>query len=148
MKITHLPQGADLLERGVRYRVWARHSLRVEVEIFTREGALRRVVALATDASGYFSGIDDEGRAGDLYKFKLDGGQSYPDPASRWQPLGVHGFSQVIDPAHFRWTDEAWKPARVARSGHLRAARRHLHAGGDVSRRDRQRLAVPRRDSA
>ena len=40
--------------------------------------------------------------------YRLDRGPSYPDPASRFQPEGVHGPSEVIDPLAFRWSDETW----------------------------------------
>ncbi len=40
--------------------------------------------------------------------YRLDRGQSYPDPASRFQPEGVHGPSEVIDPLAFQWTDDTW----------------------------------------
>ena len=44
-----------------------------------------------------------------MYKFKLDDDEYlYPDPESRFQPDGPHGYSQVIDPASFAWTDGAW----------------------------------------
>ncbi len=39
----------------------------------------------------------------------MDGGQRFPDPVSRFQPEGVHGESQVIDPNSFPWTDQNWK---------------------------------------
>jgi maltooligosyltrehalose trehalohydrolase len=45
---------------------------------------------------------------GTLYKFRLDGGGTFPDPASRCQPQGPHGPSQVVDPAAFAWTDRDW----------------------------------------
>jgi maltooligosyltrehalose trehalohydrolase len=38
-----------------------------------------------------------------------------PDPVSRWQPEGVHGPSRVVDPAAFRWTDDAWKGVGLER---------------------------------
>ncbi len=51
-----------------------------------------------------------EAAAGTLYRFRLDGEKPlYPDPASRFQPRGPHGPSQVIDPNSFRWSDAAWK---------------------------------------
>ena len=43
-----------------------------------------------------------------LYRFRLDGENSYPDPASRFQPEGPHGPSQIVDPAAFGWTDRDW----------------------------------------
>jgi maltooligosyltrehalose trehalohydrolase len=47
---------------------------------------------------------------GSLYRFRLDGSsQLFPDPASRFQPDGPHGPSQVVDSNSFRWTDSAWR---------------------------------------
>jgi maltooligosyltrehalose trehalohydrolase len=48
------------------------------------------------------------------YGFRLDGGDPLPDPRSRWQPHGVHGLSRVVDHAAFPWTDDGWRPPRVA----------------------------------
>ncbi|WP_449397176.1 alpha-amylase family glycosyl hydrolase [Devosia riboflavina] len=53
--------------------------------------------------------IDVEGvGAGTLYKYVLPDGTAIPDPTSRHQPEGVHGFSEVIDPRSFHWTDRDW----------------------------------------
>jgi maltooligosyltrehalose trehalohydrolase len=51
--------------------------------------------------------IQDIG-AGARYRYRLDGGDACPDPASRFQPDGVHGSSEVVDPAAFAWTDQNW----------------------------------------
>jgi maltooligosyltrehalose trehalohydrolase len=51
--------------------------------------------------------------AGQRYSYALGGGDPRPDPASRFQPEGVHGPSEVIDPA-FHWTDTGW-PGPVQR---------------------------------
>ncbi|MBV8781109.1 MAG: malto-oligosyltrehalose trehalohydrolase, partial [Phycisphaerae bacterium] len=49
-------------------------------------------------------------RAGTRYRFRLGGtGNPLPDPASRCQPDGVHGSSEVIDPNKFKWTDQGWR---------------------------------------
>jgi maltooligosyltrehalose trehalohydrolase len=46
------------------------------------------------------------------YRFRLDGeGALYPDPASRFQPEGPHGPSQIVDPSRFAWSDRAWRGA-------------------------------------
>lgn len=60
-------------------------------------------VELQREESGYFSGSVIAG-AGARYRFRI-GDQLFPDPASRFQPEGPHGPSQVIDPA-FNWS--AW----------------------------------------
>ncbi|MGH9447186.1 MAG: malto-oligosyltrehalose trehalohydrolase, partial [Terriglobia bacterium] len=44
-----------------------------------------------------------------LYRYVLDGHKERPDPASRFQPQGVHGPSQIVDFHTFRWTDSNWK---------------------------------------
>ncbi len=62
------------------------------------------------DAAGYFRAVVDGIEPGTRYLYRLDGGgDPRPDPASRFQPDGVHAPSQVIDPSKFEWTDQAWK---------------------------------------
>jgi maltooligosyltrehalose trehalohydrolase len=41
--------------------------------------------------------------------YRLDGGEPRPDPAARFQPAGVHGPSQVVDPGAYDWSDKAWR---------------------------------------
>ena len=99
-----LPAGAEVVPgRGAHFRVWAPIRKRVEVAV---EGG--PTVPLAAEAGGYFSGLVEGIAAGARYKYKLDGGDSFPDLASRFQPEGPHGPSQVIDPTAFRWTDQRW----------------------------------------
>ena len=102
-----LPQGAELVGEGVRYRVWAMEAGSVEAVVWA--GDEPRILPLALDASGYYHGVDHLGKAGDLYKFRLNGTDEFPDPASRYQPEGVHGRSQVIDPRQFRWKSMDWR---------------------------------------
>jgi maltooligosyltrehalose trehalohydrolase len=103
-----LPQGAELALDGVRYRVWAPQRERVAVEIHDGAGHVLRTVRLCATSGGFHEGNDARGMAGDLYKYRLAENTSFPCPASRWQPLGVDGPSQVIDPTQFRWTDQTW----------------------------------------
>jgi maltooligosyltrehalose trehalohydrolase len=63
---------------------------------------------LQAESGGYFSAHVPGARVGMLYKFKLSDG-SFPDPASRFQPEGPHGPSQIIDPGQFKWTDHNWR---------------------------------------
>jgi maltooligosyltrehalose trehalohydrolase len=73
-------------------------------------GAEPAVVALAPEGTGYFSGLVAEASAGTLYRYRLDGEAALsPDPASRFQPHGPHGPSQVIDPGAFPWHDQDWR---------------------------------------
>jgi maltooligosyltrehalose trehalohydrolase len=101
-----LAVGAELHPSGgVHFRVWAPRRRSVEVVL---DGG-GRPVGLDRDGDGYFAGIVRTATAGTLYRYRLDGGEAWPDPASRFQPEGPHGPSQVVDPARFAWTDGAWK---------------------------------------
>lgn len=109
-----LPIGAELApDGGVHFRVWAPRAARVDVVLEgglsggSREGSL--TTPLVPEGDGYFSGHVRAAGAGTLYRYRLDGGvELYPDPASRFQPRGPHGASQVIDPKAFRWSDQRW----------------------------------------
>jgi maltooligosyltrehalose trehalohydrolase len=98
-----LPIGAEILDDGVHFRVWAPKRKRVDVRIGGRDHPLTR------EATGHFSGLVAGAKAGTLYKIVLDGGDAFPDPASRFQPHGPHEESEVIDPSGFGWTDVAWR---------------------------------------
>ena len=87
--------GAEEVEGGVHFRVWAPDREQVAVVIDGRDIPLER------ERDGYFSGLVPGAGAGTLYKFRL-GDDTYPDPASRFQPQGPHGPSEVIDPS-FPW---------------------------------------------
>ena len=69
-----------------------------------------RATPLACEGNGYFSGCLPFAALGGRYVYRLDGGDHVlPDPASRFQPDGPHGPSQVVDPGAFRWTDRGWR---------------------------------------
>ena len=99
-----LPIGAEPSPDGrVRVRVWAPEHTRVSVVMDGRTEALER------EPQGYFSGIV-AGRAGSRYGFLLgDDPKPYPDPASRFQPDGPHGLSEVVDPDAYQWQDGGWR---------------------------------------
>jgi maltooligosyltrehalose trehalohydrolase len=105
--------GANILPQGgTNFCVWAprRHSVEVVIEGGAEQGSNGMIFELAPDDQGYFSGIIRSVGDGALYRYRLDGGASlYPDPASRYQPEGPHGPSQVIDPKRFKWTDHDWR---------------------------------------
>jgi maltooligosyltrehalose trehalohydrolase len=100
-----LPVGGELRPDGVHFRVWAPLRRRVEVVLESDAGGL---TSLEREPGGYFSGLAPGLSAGARYRFRLDGGDAFPDPASRSQPDGPHGASEVVDPARFRWTDAGW----------------------------------------
>jgi maltooligosyltrehalose trehalohydrolase len=96
------PIGAEpRADNRTDFRVWAPQRRRVEVVV---EGGS---FDLAPEG-GYFSGTLPVG-VGTRYHFRLDGEETlYPDPASRFQPEGPHGPSEVIDSSTFAWTDANW----------------------------------------
>src|SRR5215475_14569376 len=104
--------GANISLQGeTHFRVWAprRQAVEVVIEGGAERGSDNRTFELAPESQGYFSGLVRSVGAGALYRFRLDGGDRLcPDPASRYQPEGPHGPSQVVDPKSFGWTDHDW----------------------------------------
>jgi maltooligosyltrehalose trehalohydrolase len=91
--------------------VWApAHKI---VELVLPSGAVAKSVAMERDSNGYFRAVVDKLDGAGRYSYRLDQGETRPDPASRFQPDGVHAASQVVDPAAFRWTDQAWKGVAI-----------------------------------
>jgi maltooligosyltrehalose trehalohydrolase len=89
--------------------VWAPRRRSVEVEVFSDNGAGPARSALEPEDDGYFSAALTGISAGQRYGFRLDGdARLLPDPASRFQPDGPAGPSQVVDPARFAWSDVGW----------------------------------------
>jgi maltooligosyltrehalose trehalohydrolase len=98
------PIGAEPRAEGsAHFRVWAPRRRTVEVLIGDTASPLSR------EPDGHHSGLVAGAPPGTLYRYRLDGGDAFPDPASRFQPEGPHGPSQVVDPSRFAWTDTEWK---------------------------------------
>jgi maltooligosyltrehalose trehalohydrolase len=102
--------GATALADGAtRFAVWA--PLATGVEVVLDDGA--RTAPLAPTTSGYHEGRVEGVGPGDRYRYRLhlpDGASlDRSDPASRWQPDGLHGPSAVDDEA-FPWRDAGWRP--------------------------------------
>ena len=96
---------------GVRFRVWAPTRARVDVLIESAGGVVAHALTSAVD--GMFAGFVAGVAAGSRYRYRLDGDGMYPDPASRFQPEGVHGPSEVVDAGRFEWSDAAWPGVRL-----------------------------------
>jgi malto-oligosyltrehalose trehalohydrolase len=102
-----MPFGAELTATGeVRFRLWAPAARRVEVLL-----ADEPVQALGMEAlpGGWFALTTGAARTGSLYRLRIDGQHEVADPASRWNPHGVHGPSAVLDPSAYAWDDEGWQ---------------------------------------
>ena len=101
--------GACVTGAGVRFRVWAPSAASAGVVLVGRDDAL----PMTRDESGYYVAEAPGVEAGQRYWYELDGVRRLPDPASRFQPEGVHGPSEVVDYRRYAWNDARWTPPRL-----------------------------------
>ena len=129
--------GASLAGSGVEFRVWAPNAKRVRVQLRHQNsenpqpGApppqheQTRLASGTPEAvphvhlyemerteDGYFV-LQASAKAGNRYFYIVDDKQPVPDPVSRFLPEGVHGPTEIIDPNHFKWTDQNWHGLRL-----------------------------------
>lgn len=102
---------------GFRFLVWAPADSTVDLVLDAPadDGShARRQIPMAAADDGtwtcHVAGI----HAGARYGYLLDGEGPFPDPASRWQPDGVHGLSALVDPSQFAWSDGGWTGVPLA----------------------------------
>lgn len=98
--------GAAMEDAGVGFRLWAPDAGKITLHL--EDGAGSRQVAMERQEQGWYRCVDSEAAAGSRYRFQLDDGMLVPDPASRFQPDGVHGPSLVTDPLAWKWRDADW----------------------------------------
>ena len=99
--------GASIVEEEVvRFKVWA--PLKKSVSVLFPSRRTGEKLVLQQDRWGYFEGSEESVSGAERYLYLLDGERALPDPASRFQPDGVHGPSLVVDPDSFPWEDDAW----------------------------------------
>jgi maltooligosyltrehalose trehalohydrolase len=102
-----LPVGADVQPGpATHFRIWAPKPADIELVVYGETGP--QPFALEPEGGGYFSALVPGVGAGALYRYRVDG-EEVADPASRAQPDGPFGPSQVIDPSAYRWTDVGWR---------------------------------------
>jgi maltooligosyltrehalose trehalohydrolase len=124
--------GATPADRGYRFTVWAPEAATVQLQI-RRNGrpsadvyelsavSRRRAAGSRPEVerlepaagcpepeAGCWELVVPDAQAGDRYAYSLDGRNPLPDPASRSQPDGVHGWSEIVDPRTFAWSDQGW----------------------------------------
>jgi maltooligosyltrehalose trehalohydrolase len=87
-----------------RFLVWAPLVKSLELKVFDPQ---ERVLSMQPRDRGYFELTVADVEPGSRYVYRIDGERYRPDPASRFQPDGVHEASAVVDP-HFDWTDGDW----------------------------------------
>ncbi len=109
MTARRLPIGTETVDGGTSVRVWAPGHASVWLVVEgARDDDGAAEVQLAPEGDGHWSGVADGVGAGARYRLRVDDGAPLPDPASRFQPEGPHGPSEVIDPSTFDWSDQAW----------------------------------------
>ena len=97
--------GADYRGSGqCEFTVWAPFLEEVAVQIVSPE---KRLLPMQKE-EGYWKLTATDVEPGTLYFYKLEGTTDRPDPASKFQPQGVHGPSHVVDPGAFTWHDAEW----------------------------------------
>lgn len=107
--VRNLPVGAEFQPNGfVHFRVWAPRPKKVSLVLENYpDTSQSSEVVMTAETHGYYTCLV-KAAPGAHYRFKLDDEGLFPDPASRFQPEGPHGPSQIVDP-HFAWTDTQWR---------------------------------------
>ncbi|MDH7479236.1 MAG: alpha-amylase family glycosyl hydrolase, partial [Syntrophomonadaceae bacterium] len=111
--------GVDIIDRNqqkISFRVFAFDKKGVNLIMRVRENRestserFKEFVLPMTREHPHVYSLTVGGLGLDLqYKFQLPGEGEFPDPYSNYQPVDVHGFSQVIDHAAYIWNDTGWK---------------------------------------
>ena len=85
------------------FRVWAPSATHVRLQIVGGgQSEMRR------EPDGSWS-LEAAAQAGDRYFYLVDDHKAVPDPVSRFLPEGVHGPTEIVDPAAFEWTGANWR---------------------------------------
>jgi maltooligosyltrehalose trehalohydrolase len=100
------PGATRLAGGGWQFLVWAPKAERVDLCLAS---APAKAIALHPEDHGYFRVLLEDVEADAKYVYRLDGRIDRPDPASRFQPAGIHGPSQVADLSAFPWSDSGWR---------------------------------------
>jgi maltooligosyltrehalose trehalohydrolase len=98
--------GATVTPDGVQFAVWAPNAGQVALRL--EQDGQTEDCPLQASGDGVHRLLVPGTGAGARYGYLLDGRGPFPDPRSRFQPDGVHGLSQVVDPTSFQWTDRDW----------------------------------------
>jgi maltooligosyltrehalose trehalohydrolase len=101
-----LSYGATLRGEEAEFRVWAPVPKEITLRL-TREGAGPQNIPMRRDGDDFVAIAT--AAAGNRYAYLLDGRPPIPDPVSRFLPGGVHGPSEIVDPAAFEWSDDGWR---------------------------------------
>ncbi len=106
--------GATFLDDGrCQFLVWAPRAKRIELRLLPSlssrgKQSAERIVAMEPLERGYYRTIADDVDPGSCYVYRLEGENERPDPASRFQPEGVHGPSETQPRPATGWDDPSW----------------------------------------
>jgi maltooligosyltrehalose trehalohydrolase len=108
VSVSHaMPFGAEVQEGGgVSFRLWAPTAREVSLEL-VKPGE-RSTIPMQAAGAGWYEVVSAEAGPGTRYLYRIDGQQAVADPASRFQPEGVHGPSEVVDARAYRWRETGW----------------------------------------
>ena len=101
-----MPYGATVRGAEVDFRVWAPTPKEIALRLM-RAGQQPQEIAMRRDGEDFVATA--EACVGDRYAYVIDRSQPIPDPVSRFLPDGVHGPTEIVDPALYRWSDENWR---------------------------------------
>lgn len=100
--------GPQLTADGTRFRLWAPNARRVGLKL-DPAGQEQLNCELKATGNGWFECLARGVGAGAKYKFRIDDEIDVPDPASRFQPEGVPGAGEILDPDSFTWRESGWR---------------------------------------
>ena len=111
---SRVPLGANRRANGDwEFSVWAPERKKTALHVV---GNHERFIPMTKNQDGYFQVLLRDVEPQSRYVYQLDDLHEYPDPASRFQPDGVHGTSEIVDLAAFQWTDTNWKAPSLQES--------------------------------
>jgi maltooligosyltrehalose trehalohydrolase len=98
--------GAHYLGQGrCRFSVWAPEKKQMQLRLVH---PVQKNFEMEADEHGYFTIEIESVEDGVEYFFVPDNSKDLPDPASHFQPKGVHGPSAVVDHDAYQWNDVGW----------------------------------------
>ncbi len=114
--------GAHYHDEGhAEFTVWAPFLDKVELKIILPE---EKSLQMEKDTRGYWRTAVPDISPGTRYCYRLGQKRDRPDPASQFQPEGVHGPSQVVNHHAFHWEDAGWNAPALSQM-----AMYELHVG-------------------
>jgi len=114
-----IPLGAvPMSGGGWSFALWAPRLERVSVHLLGQKGSGQRdrFIEMEKGDRGYHFAVTDQIDPLTRYSYRLSDGRDLPDPASRFQPEGIHGPSCVVDTKQFQWSDQLWMGIALERS--------------------------------